>query len=125
MRAIAVLLLFFVVCLHLCYSCEPHQRRRGCRINNGRCACDDFGCNTDYRYETFEECTKALRGKKSNGCSPNPCLHGGSCIQVSQSPGYKCRCEGTGYFGGRCNRACPKGGSAGRHDIFPYECIVI
>lgn len=31
-------------------------------------------------------------------------MHGGSCIQISQQPGFKCRCEGTGYFGLRCNR---------------------
>lgn len=43
-------------------------------------------------------------GKRNDVCNPNPCLHGGSCIQISQQPGYKCRCEGTGYFGLRCNR---------------------
>ncbi|KAJ8929362.1 hypothetical protein NQ314_017966, partial [Rhamnusium bicolor] len=44
--------------------------------------------------------------KKRDICKTNnPCMHNGSCIQISQQPGYKCRCEGTGYFGLRCSRA--------------------
>ncbi|KAI4470672.1 egf-like domain [Holotrichia oblita] len=43
-------------------------------------------------------------GKRSDSCHPSPCQHGGSCIQISQPPGFRCRCEGTGYFGARCNR---------------------
>lgn len=37
-------------------------------------------------------------------CDPNPCLHGGTCIQISQHPGFRCRCEGSGYYGLRCDR---------------------
>ncbi|XP_017781101.1 PREDICTED: cell death abnormality protein 1-like [Nicrophorus vespilloides] len=115
---------FFILGLQVCFSCEQHERGTGCRIHNRRCSCDDFGCKKDYPYETYEACHSALKGKRSNGCYPNPCMHEGSCIQISQAPGFKCRCEGTGFFGARCSRACPKGG-AGRYDIFPYECIVI
>lgn len=44
-------------------------------------------------------------GRKRDICKTNnPCMHSGTCIQISPQPGFKCRCEGTGYFGLRCNR---------------------
>lgn len=32
----------------------------------------------------------------------NLCFNGGSCLQISAPPGFRCRCEGTGYYGPRC-----------------------
>ncbi|XP_060521191.1 protein crumbs-like [Cylas formicarius] len=108
-----------------CISCENGQTKQGCLIRNLVCSCG-IGCVSDYRYDTIHECQNALRGKKKDICKlNNPCQHGGTCIQISQQPGYKCRCEGTGYFGMRCNRACPVPGAGRIGDIFPYECIVI
>ncbi|KAF2881105.1 hypothetical protein ILUMI_25071 [Ignelater luminosus] len=89
--------------VQLANSCDIDQIRQGCRIQNRGCSCG-AGCISEYRYETIQECQNALRGKRSDICVPNPCLHGGSCLQISQQPGYRCRCEGTGYFGARCNR---------------------
>lgn len=117
------LFIFVVVCTQLAYACDMDQIRQGCRIKNRACSCGS-GCIGEYRYDNIQECQNALRGKRGNACSPNPCLHGGSCLQISHQPGYKCRCEGTGYFGMRCNRACPSAGNA-RDQVFPYECIVI
>ncbi|CAG0892829.1 unnamed protein product [Cyprideis torosa] len=34
-------------------------------------------------------------------CTPNPCEHGGRCIQSSRS--FTCNCEGTGYSGAVCH----------------------
>ncbi|KAF5278998.1 hypothetical protein FQA39_LY05676 [Lamprigera yunnana] len=102
--------------------CDMHEIRQGCRIQNRACFCGS-GCIGEYRYDSIQECQNALKGKRPNICSPNPCLHGGSCLQTSHHPGYKCRCEGTGYFGTRCNRACSSNGI--KDQVFSYECIVI
>lgn len=40
-----------------------------------------------------------LQGISNDICSRAPCINGGSCIQISLSPGYKCRCEGTKHHG--------------------------
>lgn len=42
-------------------------------------------------------------GKVSDVCSTKPCANNGICMQTPMSPSmYKCRCEGTGYYGSRC-----------------------
>lgn len=39
----------------------------------------------------------------------SPCENGGECLKVTQEPGYKCRCEGTGFHGVRCTKCkCKK-----------------
>lgn len=38
-------------------------------------------------------------------------------------PGYKCRCEGTGFYGNRCQIRCPA--SYERVESYPVECIII
>jgi len=98
------------------------QAGHGCRIDNGACSCA-FGCRSEFRYATMKECQNALRGASSDVCSLKPCMHNGNCIQVSQTPGYRCRCDGTGYWGNRCQRLCPT--PMDNVDTFPYECIVI
>ncbi|XP_066151145.1 protein cueball-like [Euwallacea fornicatus] len=115
------------ICMALgyCWACETGQAKQGCLIRNSACSCG-YGCISDYRYDNIQECQAALKGKKKDICKTNnPCMHGGTCIQISQQPGYKCRCEGTGFFGMRCNRACPVPTAGRIGDIVPYECIVI
>jgi len=34
-------------------------------------------------------------------CSPNPCEHGGNCVQSSQE--FECDCQETGYTGATCH----------------------
>lgn len=125
MRAFACVGIILLIGLHLCLGCEEHERKFRCRITYRMCSCDDFACRSEYRYESLDECQRALKGQKSDPCKPNPCMHEGSCIQITQSPAFKCRCEGTGYFGQRCNRACPRPGASYYSGIFPYECVVI
>lgn len=44
-------------------------------------------------------------GRRSDICyRSKPCLNGGSCLQISSDPGFKCRCEGTGYYGPHCDK---------------------
>lgn len=82
-------------------ECEIKQ---GCLIRNLVCSCG-LGCASDYRYDSMQECQASLRGKKNDLCkTSNPCMHGGTCIQISQRPGFRCRCEGTGFYGMKCNR---------------------
>uniref|UniRef100_A0A182QYN4 EGF-like domain-containing protein n=1 Tax=Anopheles farauti TaxID=69004 RepID=A0A182QYN4_9DIPT len=112
-------------------GCELDQTQHGCRIDNGQCTCA-FGCKSEFRYATKKECQDALKvrnqseayhsdaklwssltvielyyfefqGRSSDICNRQPCMHGGACTQVSTMPQYKCRCEGTGYWGPRCN----------------------
>lgn len=40
------------------------QTRQGCRIQEGTCLCG-IGCYSEYRYSNYEECHKALKGKKN------------------------------------------------------------
>ncbi|CAH0391923.1 unnamed protein product [Bemisia tabaci] len=106
-------------------GCEPGQVREGCRIDNGECFCAS-GCYSEYRYSNREECRKALKGKKLDSCSRTPCLHQGTCSQTMKEPGYKCRCEGTGYYGQRCEYRCPSLFSQSRsQNYYPYECVLI
>lgn len=41
-------------------ACEPDQRQRGCRIDNGACQCG-YGCKSDYRYTSRPDCMDALK----------------------------------------------------------------
>ncbi|KAK9877878.1 hypothetical protein WA026_020104 [Henosepilachna vigintioctopunctata] len=118
-----VTVLLFIV-MEISQSCDMDQTKDGCRIQNGACSCG-FGCMSEYRYDTISECNSALRGKKRDSCNPSPCMNKGSCIQISQRPYYICRCDGTGFFGQRCHRACPSQGATAGNGVFPYECIVI
>ncbi|RZF48036.1 hypothetical protein LSTR_LSTR002102 [Laodelphax striatellus] len=107
-------------------GCEREQVRQGCKIQDGKCVCGS-GCYMQFRFNNKEECKKALKGRKVDYCQRSPCLHGGTCSQITQEPGFRCRCEGTGYYGTRCQFNCPRPGQPfprGERS-FPYECIVI
>ena len=42
---------------------------------------------------------------ETNPCDPNPCLHGGTCMEsTTESNDFKCDCQGTGYQGSTCER---------------------
>uniref|UniRef100_A0A182N205 EGF-like domain-containing protein n=1 Tax=Anopheles dirus TaxID=7168 RepID=A0A182N205_9DIPT len=109
-------------------GCDLDQTQHGCRIDNGQCTCA-FGCKSEFRYATRKECQDALKvryqsgatrsydrvesdravlfrfqGRSSDICNRQPCMNGGTCTQVTTMPQYKCRCEGTGYWGNRCHR---------------------
>ncbi|XP_023710954.1 adhesive plaque matrix protein 2 isoform X3 [Cryptotermes secundus] len=119
------ILAVLVFVMETCQGCEQDQTRQGCRIQNGVCLCG-IGCYSEYRYTTKEECRKALRGSRRDVCQRNPCRNGGACSQTSFEPGYRCRCEGTGYYGSRCQHACPSPNTALQdNETFPYECVVI
>ncbi|KAI4489556.1 hypothetical protein M0802_010993 [Mischocyttarus mexicanus] len=118
-------IILFVTIGTLSKACELDQMRYGCRIYNAQCSCG-YGCKAEYRYDSNEDCKLALRGRLNDTCyKSNPCLHGGSCSQISPDPGFKCRCEGTGYFGTRCEKPCPAPNNLRYRGPFPYECVVI
>lgn len=122
---VIVAFLVYIVYVEICRSCDIDQTKHGCLIKNLTCTCG-AGCISDYRYDTIQECQSALKGKKRDICKThNPCMRNGTCIQISQHPGYRCRCEGTGYFGARCSRVCPTPGQGRVGTVYPYECIVI
>ncbi|NP_001233055.1 uncharacterized protein LOC100569781 precursor [Acyrthosiphon pisum] len=102
-------------------SCD--QSRQGCRIQEGQCLCGK-GCYSEYRYSNYEECYKALKGRRFDFCAQGPCNHNGVCVQTSQEPGYKCRCAGTGYYGARCETKCYGQNTTTKQEV-PFECIVI
>ncbi|KAK0180797.1 hypothetical protein PV327_003142 [Microctonus hyperodae] len=100
-------------------ACEMDQTQSGCRIFNAECSCG-YGCKSEYRYLSMNDCKLALKGRRSNKCNePNPCKHHGICLQISQSPGFKCRCEGTRYYGPSCERPCPEPNNFSTH--IPWE----
>ncbi|XP_068632884.1 cubilin-like [Battus philenor] len=123
MRAISVILLAFNITCLFWYveSCEPNQTQNGCKIYGTTCTCG-FGCKTEYIYRTRRACLSALRERNSNVCYRQPCVRG-ICIQTAQDPGFACKCEGTGYYGQRCEKACPTIPVRGL--VFPHECVVI
>lgn len=65
------------------------------------------------------------QGRSGDVCGRRPCMNSGTCIQISQTPGYRCRCEGTGYWGSRCQRVCPTPADTHLFVQYPYECIII
>lgn len=129
-------------------ACELDQTQHGCRIDNGACTCA-YGCRSDFRYATRKECQDALKviavrrstphqfliffpvvwtaqGRSSDICGRAPCLNNGRCIQISKMPNYTCQCDGTGYWGSRCQRECPSSAQALVSGAsYPHECIVI
>ncbi|KYN01816.1 hypothetical protein ALC62_07389 [Cyphomyrmex costatus] len=106
-------------------GCELDQMRYGCRIYNAQCSCG-YGCKSEYRYDNNDDCKLALKGRRSDICSRSkPCLNEGSCSQISSDPGFKCRCEGTGFYGTYCETPCPRPDNTLFRGQFPYECVVI
>uniref|UniRef100_A0A146L4Q3 Cadherin EGF LAG seven-pass G-type receptor 1 n=1 Tax=Lygus hesperus TaxID=30085 RepID=A0A146L4Q3_LYGHE len=117
-------LLFLSLLYFACDGCEQDELVRGCRISQGRCLCG-VGCDTEYRYSSRDECRDALKGRSQDACSMNPCHNDGACIQTASSyANFKCKCEGTGFYGPKCQYPCPSSGSAAAKN-FPYECIEI
>ncbi|XP_011499123.1 PREDICTED: neurogenic locus notch homolog protein 3-like [Ceratosolen solmsi marchali] len=107
------------------HACELDKMGNGCRISSGQCSCG-YGCKAEFRYPNMEECKLAITGGQRNSCySTTRCMHGGSCLQITSDPGYKCLCEGTGFFGTRCERPCPGPENPHYRGPFPYECVVI
>ncbi|XP_028160465.1 uncharacterized protein LOC114352902 [Ostrinia furnacalis] len=102
-------------------ACEPEQAQNGCKIYGSSCTCG-YGCKTEYIYRTRKACQDALRERNSNVCNRKPCLRG-ICIQIIEDPGFSCMCEGTGFYGQRCEKACPT--MLMRGQVFPHVCIVI
>ncbi|XP_073976207.1 uncharacterized protein [Rhodnius prolixus] len=122
-QPILVFLIFSSLMYMACDGCDLDQVVRGCKIQQRQCICG-IGCRSEYRYRSREECRNNLKGKVSDVCSTKPCANNGICMQTPMSPSmYKCRCEGTGYYGSRCEYPCPLPGSIVRS--FPHECIVI
>ncbi|XP_046389892.1 adhesive plaque matrix protein 2-like [Ischnura elegans] len=118
-------ILVSVICLNFAEACDENQTRLGCKIDDGRICVCGIGCATDYRYNNKDECRRALKGRSHNICSENPCLNDGACSQTTVDPGYRCRCEGTGFYGSRCEHACPSSTNQRYMRKYPYECIVI
>ncbi|XP_033223035.1 protein crumbs-like [Belonocnema kinseyi] len=121
--SVSCILLFITLATHV-QSCEIDQMDSGCRIFNAQCNCG-FGCKSEYRYINMEDCKLALRGKVDICSRAKPCLHEGTCLQISAQPGFKCSCQGTGYFGARCEKSCPGPNNLHFRGPFPYECVVI
>ncbi|XP_053624409.1 cubilin-like [Plodia interpunctella] len=117
----AVTLLLAVCLLHWTRACEPDQLHNGCRLLGSVCSCG-YGCKNEYVYKSRAACLNALRERSSNACYRMPCLRG-ICIQTAMDPGFSCKCENTGFYGQRCERACPTIPMRGL--VFPHECIVI
>ncbi|XP_031826445.1 uncharacterized protein LOC116424320 isoform X3 [Nomia melanderi] len=120
-----ILVLVIVAINTFSRACDLDQMQYGCRIYNAQCRCG-YGCSSEYRYNNNDDCKEALRGKRSDTCHRlKPCLNGGSCLQISSEPGFKCRCEGTGYYGPFCDKPCPGLNHLRLRGPFPYECVVI
>ncbi|XP_026331842.1 cubilin-like [Hyposmocoma kahamanoa] len=118
----ALLLVAIIASLHSnAEACEPGELQNGCKIYGTSCTCG-YGCKTEYIYRSRRECLNVLTEKNSNICSRRPCIRG-ICLQTMQDPGFTCKCEGTGYYGMRCEKACPTVPTRGL--VFPHECIVI
>ncbi|XP_011877077.1 PREDICTED: zinc metalloproteinase nas-37-like isoform X2 [Vollenhovia emeryi] len=120
-----VALLLLTMGVVLSKGCELDQMRYGCRIYNAQCSCG-YGCKAEYRYDNNDDCKLALKGRRSDICSRSkPCMNEGSCSQISSEPGFKCRCEGTGFYGTYCETPCPRPDNTLFRGQFPYECVVI
>ncbi|KAJ8687740.1 hypothetical protein QAD02_023534 [Eretmocerus hayati] len=106
-------------------ACEKSEMATGCRINAGTCSCG-WGCKQEFRYPDMEKCKLALAGTPPNLCdSPERCLHGGACSQISPEPGYRCLCVRTGYFGTNCEKPCPERNDPNYRGLFPSDCLSV
>ncbi|XP_046977153.1 cubilin-like [Vanessa cardui] len=117
----ALLVIAIAAGFMLVLACEPEETQYGCKIMSSTCTCG-YGCKTEFVFHSRRECLDALRERSANPCSRVPCMRG-ICTQTVQQPGYACKCEGTGFFGQRCEKACPT--VAVRGLVFPHECVVI
>ena len=69
--------------------------------------CQNGGtCVSDFSSFNFEcLCQPGFTGEKCqeeiDECAPNPCLHGGNCVDMVN--GFRCECDGTGFSGQTCS----------------------
>ncbi|XP_041987298.1 hyaluronan-binding protein 2-like [Aricia agestis] len=115
-------LVIFAYCAHVVApACSPQEMTTGCKIAGNVCSCG-YGCSSEFIFRTRRACLDNMKERSSNICNSLPCMRG-NCLQTQQDPGYLCKCEGTGYYGQRCEKACPTAPVRGL--VFPHECIVI
>ncbi|KAK3599841.1 hypothetical protein CHS0354_022411 [Potamilus streckersoni] len=69
-----------------------------------------YGCirglkigDTLFEMQKAAEKYKALSAACDNGCSPNPCLNKGICMDLWQNKKYKCNCSLIAFAGERCH----------------------
>lgn len=53
--------LFIFILVAFTKGCEDDQMHNACRIINNQCSCG-YGCKSEFRYLTQEDCKIALRG---------------------------------------------------------------
>ncbi|XP_061181064.1 uncharacterized protein LOC133189681 [Saccostrea echinata] len=74
-----------------------------CEVPQSPCSCVHGTCKTNtsgYYCQCFEGFAGQSCSQDIDECSPNPCLHGGRCINLIGQ--YQCDCSETGYRGINC-----------------------
>ncbi|XP_038056367.1 contactin-associated protein-like 2 [Patiria miniata] len=81
------------------------QEFSGCNRVGKQCVCStETACDNPFSYRDVRRCRRALFG---DTCRKNNCENNGQCVQTKHDV-YLCKCEGTGYYGHRCETKCPK-----------------
>ncbi|XP_072040245.1 IgGFc-binding protein-like [Amphiura filiformis] len=87
--------------------------------------CDDLGCGDNavcdvqddvrgcYCEEGYELLSDGKTCKDTSPCSPNPCLHGGQCVETADSTSFVCQCPFGVWGGPLCNERYYKCFAAG------------
>lgn len=94
------------------FRCKT-QKFQGCYAVEGMCYCSLAHCCVNpFKYPSLDSCLAVEENtlRFEDPCERNPCKNDGFCVQLSgtKHPGYRCECHGTGFFGPRCQKKCPK-----------------
>ncbi|CAH3039145.1 unnamed protein product [Porites lobata] len=88
------------------------QRYQGCYAVKGMCRCAQaWCCNNPFNYSSLQSCLSVAENAVHlvDPCEKEPCKNNGYCVQLKGAKdGYRCECHGTGYYGPRCHKKCPK-----------------
>ncbi|XP_076071728.1 uncharacterized protein LOC143043200 [Mytilus galloprovincialis] len=89
---------------------------------------DIDNCQNPTMFNSLEDCQLELYGLVNYCSLPDVCRNNGFCVSTRTwygSPAYKCYCDGTGYYGKKCETRCPSARTFPRPRSFPVSCIQI
>lgn len=114
-----LILTLYAVSAIICGNIEHDEPKQRCVEKNKYYGCIYFktfdkcfcttrrACKDPFIFKSQQQCIKNAL-KQKGACKRYPCENQAKCTSIKSHSRYTCDCTGTGFYGKRCHKACPK-----------------